>query len=424
MSNTHLQVVSHNCKFGQWRFNPDDGLLTSAEKRSRLQPRIAKLLAIFLANHQQVISRDDLIETLWQGKVVNEDALSRCIAELRAALGDNTAQPIYIETVPKRGYRFLKAPHATTSFSKYNFSIATVAVLLIVIGVSTLITQRTSTQIDQLAQLQTMIVSAERLTTDVAMEYVPSISPSGNLIAYTSNEGENSSVRISSISGEVLYEVKVPNRNLYSPVVNTNDSEVLVVALGNDNCEILSVTLPTLEQSSITSCASPSASPIVDLSDDNNLITYVDSDKNSAVSIWLYDRKTKQKTQLTAPEVRNSFDTNPRFNTDNTAIAFTRGTHSTRDIFLVRIDKPLTEQRLSDNRNYITGIDWLNDNKTIIHDSNERGDRNLWLFDSLTGESTLLGARNAQLPTISADNLQLAFLDVNYNANLCRVEIN
>jgi Transcriptional regulatory protein, C terminal/AAA ATPase domain len=71
-------------------------------------------LLVFLAGSGgRVISRDEVIDAAWQGRFIAETTLTRAIADLRRALGDDQRDPQYIETIPKRGYR-LVAPVAVT----------------------------------------------------------------------------------------------------------------------------------------------------------------------------------------------------------------------------------------------------------------------------------------------------------------------
>src|SRR5262249_40268795 len=55
----------------------------------------------------QVVDKEQLLKEVWPDSFVEEGSLSRNIHELRKALGDDSAEPRYIETIPKRGYRFI-----------------------------------------------------------------------------------------------------------------------------------------------------------------------------------------------------------------------------------------------------------------------------------------------------------------------------
>jgi eukaryotic-like serine/threonine-protein kinase len=73
----------------------------------RLRPKSMEVLAFLAARPGRVATRDELLSAVWPGVNVAEEGLTRCIAEIREALGDDVRRPIFIETVPKRGYRLI-----------------------------------------------------------------------------------------------------------------------------------------------------------------------------------------------------------------------------------------------------------------------------------------------------------------------------
>ncbi|QTH63319.1 winged helix-turn-helix domain-containing protein [Psychrosphaera ytuae] len=97
--------------FGPWRFTKSDGNLSSDTEQHRLPPRLNILLSLLLESAGQVVPREVIIDRMWGDKVVNEDALARAIAELRNLLGDSSKSPTFIETIPRRGYRFICVVH-------------------------------------------------------------------------------------------------------------------------------------------------------------------------------------------------------------------------------------------------------------------------------------------------------------------------
>jgi TolB-like protein len=74
-----------------------------------LEPKVFDLLAYVVANRERVVSRDDLIAAVWDGRIVSESALATCINAARAAVGDNGEQQRLIKTLPRRGIRFVGA---------------------------------------------------------------------------------------------------------------------------------------------------------------------------------------------------------------------------------------------------------------------------------------------------------------------------
>src|SRR6185503_6973922 len=73
----------------------------------RLTPKAFETLLVLIQHGVQVVDKEELLKEVWPDTFVEEGSLSRNIHELRKALGDDSSQPCYIETIPKRGYRFL-----------------------------------------------------------------------------------------------------------------------------------------------------------------------------------------------------------------------------------------------------------------------------------------------------------------------------
>ncbi|MEM7280460.1 MAG: tetratricopeptide repeat protein, partial [Pseudomonadota bacterium] len=73
------------------------------------------LISGFPNDPGDVVARDTLLDKVWQRTVVTDEVLTRCISELRSALGDNPSNPAYIQTVPKRGYRLVASLRETSS---------------------------------------------------------------------------------------------------------------------------------------------------------------------------------------------------------------------------------------------------------------------------------------------------------------------
>jgi TolB-like protein/DNA-binding winged helix-turn-helix (wHTH) protein len=94
-------------QLGKWRVYPDQGLLVDGDLQSHLEPKVMEVL-IYLAERQdEVVRRDDLIKSIWNGTFVSDEVLSRAISVLRTHLGDDRMTPYYIQTLPKVGYRLL-----------------------------------------------------------------------------------------------------------------------------------------------------------------------------------------------------------------------------------------------------------------------------------------------------------------------------
>lgn len=94
-------------QFGPWTLKVHQNLLVSSDAESTLEHRHTCLLVYFLEHPNEILSKDHLIQTLWDKKVVNEDSLTVAISQLRKALNDNARAPEFIKTIPGIGYQFI-----------------------------------------------------------------------------------------------------------------------------------------------------------------------------------------------------------------------------------------------------------------------------------------------------------------------------
>src|ERR1035437_6101838 len=91
-------------RFGPFRFDPAERSLSRDGEPMLLIPQVIATLAIPLEPRGQVVEEAELMKLVWPDCVVEEIGLARNISLLRKALGENAEN--YIETVPRRGYRF------------------------------------------------------------------------------------------------------------------------------------------------------------------------------------------------------------------------------------------------------------------------------------------------------------------------------
>lgn len=101
-------------RFGEFELDVDAGELRRNNRRLKLQPQPFKLLLLLVRRAGSLVTRDEIRGELWpEGTFVDFDqAVNFSIKQVRDALGDDAERPLYIETVPRRGHRFI-APIST-----------------------------------------------------------------------------------------------------------------------------------------------------------------------------------------------------------------------------------------------------------------------------------------------------------------------
>jgi DNA-binding winged helix-turn-helix (wHTH) protein/tetratricopeptide (TPR) repeat protein len=96
-------------RFAEFEMDLRSGELRANGTSVRLQPQPAKVLALLVRRRGETVTRNEIIEEVWGSDtfVDYEQGLNFAIRQIRSALGDDAERPVYVETVPKRGYRFV-----------------------------------------------------------------------------------------------------------------------------------------------------------------------------------------------------------------------------------------------------------------------------------------------------------------------------
>ena len=102
----------HNSGIVQYAFadfvlDSEAGELRRDDTRVDLRPKLYSLLLFFVENRGRLIAKEEILDTVWRDIHVSDGSLNRTVAELRQILGDDSREPRLIETVPRRGYKFI-----------------------------------------------------------------------------------------------------------------------------------------------------------------------------------------------------------------------------------------------------------------------------------------------------------------------------
>ena len=89
------------------------GCLRRADQEIKLRPKSFEMLRYLVENAGRLVSKDELTSKIWPDVVVTDESLTRCVSDIRLALGDRERR--LIKTLPRRGYRFAAAVSETTA---------------------------------------------------------------------------------------------------------------------------------------------------------------------------------------------------------------------------------------------------------------------------------------------------------------------
>jgi DNA-binding winged helix-turn-helix (wHTH) protein/TolB-like protein/Tfp pilus assembly protein PilF len=114
------QRALHYYEFGPFRLNATERLLQRGRDPVPLTPKVFDTLLVLVENSGHVLEKNELMQQLWPNSFVEESSLTQNISLLRRALSDPNNEDNYIETIPKRGYRFVASVQERNEISNGN----------------------------------------------------------------------------------------------------------------------------------------------------------------------------------------------------------------------------------------------------------------------------------------------------------------
>lgn len=188
-------------RFGIFEVDRGSGELRKRGVRIKLQEQPLKILMLLLDRPGEIITREQLRQILWpEGTFVDfEHSLNAAVAKLRQALGDSAENPRFVETIPRRGYRFIapvedpsasaseeiklqQTPQTEPVRSRLRLILSGV-MLFLSAGLTLFFVFRPKSESTQ---------RLTRVTSDSGLATDPAISPDGKLIAYASDRSGGS----------------------------------------------------------------------------------------------------------------------------------------------------------------------------------------------------------------------------------------
>jgi DNA-binding winged helix-turn-helix (wHTH) protein/Tol biopolymer transport system component len=308
----------------------------------QLEPMVVELLAYFCRHTDQIISREQLIEQVWRGRLITDNAVTKVINKLRKNLKDDPRKPRFIATFPKKGYKFIAcvsefieenieslasdvasqvspaAPHGqTSSIPKEKSPIILslfVLIVLILIILGAVLFQRDKNQ--------QPITQVKALTRSAGNESWPQVSPSGDYLAYMEFSEKKIHLRVKSLVDEKTVEITHGKENelgVGPASWNSDGSKLVYLVASSNSCQyyVRDINGLTLgEPKLIHNCPVGSYGRISFTHDDNRVI-YTESD-NSPYTLFEMNLATGVKKRLNQPEQfiggNSQFDLHPTKN--------------------------------------------------------------------------------------------------------------
>lgn len=465
-------------RFGVFEVDLREAELRQSGLRQKLSPQAFDVLRAMLERPGELITREELRERLWPGNttVDYELGLKKCINRIREVLGDSSDHPRFVETVPRRGYRFVASiqeheplasgngsvaeqistapldtnndrgaqPGRTTQWPK-RFLLAGVLVAVIAL-VSTWLLRgygRNGSNVRAVSSAEVMLLP---LTIE-GDQRLPALSPDGSRVVflrsarqrtesglYAAVVGSQSSVRLTQNDEPgLLKDEKTPAvGDPYSPAWSPDGREVAFLRDRGD--KFLIETVPALGGAEKTIYAG-SRSPFdyetgkggLSLSPDGKLIAF--SEWNAAIqrsSIKVLSLRDSSTRVLTSPPPA-SHDRRPAFSTDGGKLAFIRssGPASVEELFVISAAGGEPKQLTFDHKQIFGPPAWTQTNE-IVFSSSRGGLPTIWRLPASGGipQRVPEAGPAAWYPSLSQSGNELAYEYVDEEENLWRLELN
>lgn len=383
-----------------------------------LEPRVMKVLVALHRAKGHAVSRDEMIDLCWDGRIVTDGALNRCIAQLRKALADNPR--IRLETISTVGYRLQAgaevqalptaadagAPAVEPVRARAAFPwpsrrwLFAGGVAAAVAGAATfLLAPQPVTWTAQ---------SYTQLTADPGMETHPALSPNGQQLVYSQRPtsavyrdlfirgiDQGTPVRITSDPAD-------DHSAAWSPA---GDRIAFVRTTPGGHCAILVVPMPVGAERTAAQCQSAVYTRVSWLDAD----TLVFGDRPTPDVPWRLrsvDLTSGAMRDLTAPPPETLGDSDPMVSPNGESVVFRRTLlHGADDLFLKDL-KTGRERALTTDGWKAAGYVWSNDSRHIFYSSNRGGEFGLWTIDTARREPPTrisLGAGQFTFSRMSSD---------------------
>jgi DNA-binding winged helix-turn-helix (wHTH) protein/WD40 repeat protein len=321
-------------RFLEFRYEPERRQLVGAAREIRLKPLSDRLLRCLLDAPGAVLSREHLIETVWTRREVNDEVLSRAIAELRALLGDDAREPRFVETLSKGGYRWITpvargdAPSTGISESApldraSRFAAALGAGVLIALGVWLLV-QRGRDDAQDPAKLAVSLLGARPLAADPRLEYDARFDGPDRVVYIRSAPDSTASelvlIDTTSLAERVLWKDAA---SLRDPAPSPDGREVAVTRRDAQTCELWSVALVDLRRTRLGDCDASVAGGLEWVDDGDALIyTAAAADAAHAPGLVRLDRRDGTRRVLTSPDIAEGAHVDARLSSDDSKLVY------------------------------------------------------------------------------------------------------
>ncbi len=394
----------------------------------QVEPRVMHVLVCLASRPGAVISRRELLDTVWPKVVVKEEALTHVISQLRRAFDDDPRNPRIIETIRKGGYRLIASVEDDLSPATVLGATAKPGLrpgrlaLIAFVAVAALVLLRGFWP-DSPAPGPLPLLDARPFTSLPGNELHPALSPVGDRIAFSwgGEKGGDYRIYIKQPGSESLLRLTDgavwESRPCWSP-----DGERVAFVASTDSSAWICV-VPALGGVARRIGGVHKEIRGIDWSPDGKLIAYARREHyEKPWRLFLLNVADASESQLTHPLELLVGDMLPRFSPDGKQLAFVQGDRTNfQNIHLMPVAGGSSRQ-LTHSQVKVRGLDWSADGMDLVFAASPDGSLELWRLAVKSGELRVLPTRGGSpfYPSLAAGGSRLVYQELQQEGEIWR----
>jgi Tol biopolymer transport system component/DNA-binding winged helix-turn-helix (wHTH) protein len=369
---------------------------------ARLEPKVMAVLVVLARRAGETVSREKLFEEVWDGRIVTDDALTRCISALRRVLRDG--EGVEIKALPKLGYVLTvdAAPALAIAGPTPNRALPPSAAL---IGVGVALTLGVAALLSFRAQPESVADAQTRpLTTTPGLELYPALAPAGGQLAFAHRDATGQwDLYVKSLAGGEPQRLTNDAARERHPAWSRAGDELVFVRHDGDACEIMRLAVPGGAPRPVAACGAKLVHSL-DWSPDGTVLALTVSD--APLDAGRLKLVALSGDAPAAPDQTLAAE-DARFSPDGKTLALTLATAiGAEDVYTLDLASRGLARVTHDNAK-VHGLDWSADGRSFVYGSNRAGSFGLHRVrrDGGAPISLMPSLQDVENPTVAGDRI-------------------
>lgn len=411
-------------QLGDWHIEPSLRTISKGTRQIYVEPRVMQLLTYLVAAEGRVVSRQELLDAVWSDVVVNDEAVSRAVSELRKALDDDTKEPRYVQTIRKSGYRLLvPVPRSVRVRPRVNGTTGLIGATFV--GLLLLVFFMRSPDRESALSVHAPLL-ATILTSYPGREIDPAIDAAGGRVVFAWNGGSQGKdydlyVRRIGTDDDLVRLTETPGFEGH-PAWSPDGNAVAFVRSSGDKVAVWSVSWSGGDERKLFDLDGWSFG--LDWFPDGRSLVVSQAREDGTHRLIRVSFDSVNAQDLTFPDTQLRGDYKPAVSPDGASVAFVRTDHlSSQNIVVVNFLSG-EETMLTQVGGNIRGLDWSPDSRSVIYATDHGDGFGLWSVDVESGAADWLPLNDHGISNpVMASNGRLVYESVSYQENLWGLDL-